>query len=200
MKVPVISLVSLSLLVASGHAQQKREIIPAEAKTESYVNEAKLPEGWPVPGPYNEVTKKEYPVYRVAVTENGGRTRAFWTLFSHIQSKSISMTAPVEMTMEEKEGAMKMTAMGFLYQSTSVGALGADGEKVEVTDVPALTALSYAWQGENSKKAVAEARVALDAELARQKLEAEGYRILGYNGPNVPKTKRTHELQAILKE
>lgn len=198
MKTSLISLVSLGLLVATGCAEQKPSGEPAKVQT--YVNEASLPKGWPMPGPYNEVTKKEYPVYRVAVTEAGGQTRSFWTLFQHIQKNDIPMTAPVEMKMGEKDGDMEMTSMGFLYQDTSVGQLGADGEKVEVTDVPAMTVLSYAWMGPENSEAVAVAKEALTKALAEQKLTAEGFRLLGYNGPSVPKAKRTYELQAIFKK
>ena len=164
------------------------------------MDEAELPKGWPAPGPYDEVTKKEYPVYRAAFTENGGQTRSFWTLFQHIKSKDIPMTAPVEMKMGEKDGEMEMTSMGFLYQDISVGEEGADGEKVEVTDVPAMTVLSYAWMGPNNNKAVEKARAALNTKVAEMEVEVEGYRLLGYNGPGTPKSKRTHELQAILKK
>ncbi|MGJ8724754.1 MAG: heme-binding protein [Roseibacillus sp.] len=198
MKTPLISLVSLGLLVASGCAEQKA--VDPQAKEVSYVDEAQLPKGWPAPGPYGEVAQKEYPVYRVAFTESGGRTRSFWTLFQHIQSKDIPMTAPVEMKMGEKDGEMEMTSMGFLYQDTTVGEVGADGERVEVTDVPAMTVLSYAWMGPNNDEAVEKARLALDSKAAEQELKVESYRLLGYNGPSVPKAKRTHELQAILKK
>ena len=197
MKAPLISLVSLSLLAASGYAEQKGVATPVQKA--NYVNEAQLPKDWPMPGPYGEVVKKEYPVYRAAFTESGGLTRSFWTLFQHIQSKEIPMTAPVEMKMAEKDGKMEMTSMGFLYQDTSVGEVGVDGEKVEVTDVPAMTVLSYTWMGPNNDKAVKKARAALDTEVAEKKLTVKSYRLLGYNGPSVAKAKRTHELQAILK-
>ncbi|WP_411847594.1 heme-binding protein [Roseibacillus persicicus] len=198
MKSPLISLVSLGLLVATGCAEQKPAPAPAEAA--AYVDEASLPKGWPVPGPYNEVTKKEYPAYRAAFTAGGGQTRSFWTLFMHIKKQDIPMTAPVEMKMEEENGELEMTTMGFLYQDTTVGEVGADGEKVEVTDVPAMTVYSYAWMGPNNSENVAVAKEALTQELAAQKVTAEGFRLLGYNGPSVPKAKRTHELQAILKK
>ena len=198
MKTPLISILSLGLLTAASCAEQKTVDKPVEKA--SYVDEAKLPKGWPKPGPYGEVTQKEYPVYRAAFTESGGRTRSFWTLFQHIQSKDIPMTAPVEMKMGEKDGEMEMTSMGFLYQDTSVGEAGADGEKVAVTDVPAMTVLSYAWMGPNNNKSVEKARAALDGKVAELEVQVEGYRLLGYNGPSVPKAKRTHELQVILKK
>ena len=67
----------------------------------SYQSEAPLPEGWPAPGPYDQVSEKTYPKYRAAVT-TGGSGMSFWTLFSHIKKKEIPMTAPVEMKMEDK--------------------------------------------------------------------------------------------------
>ncbi|GHC62660.1 heme-binding protein [Roseibacillus persicicus] len=118
----------------------------------------------------------------------------------HIKKQDIPMTAPVEMKMEEEDGELEMATMGFLYQDTTVGEVGADGEKVEVTDVPAMTVYSYAWMGPNNSENVAVAKEALTQELAAQKVTAEGFRLLGYNGPSVPKAKRTHELQAILKK
>lgn len=82
-------------------------------------------------------------------------------------------------------------------QSPEVGKAGADGDKVEVRDIPAQEALSYAWLG--SRDAVSKAREMIDAELEKRKLKASGYRLLGYNSPFVARSKQTHELQAILK-
>ena len=110
------------------------------------------------------------------------------------------MTSPVEMTMKDESGSgMKMEQMGFLYQSPAVGKTGADGETVNVRDVPALSVLSYTWQGPRGDAEVAKARAAIDAALAEKKLKASGYRLFGYNSPSVPRNKQTFELQAILK-
>ena len=38
----------------------------------------------------------------------------------------------------------------------------------------------------------------LEAELAKQGLKAKSWRLLGYNSPFVPRSKQTHELQALL--
>lgn len=164
-----------------------------------YVDEAPLPEGWPMPGPYGEVAEKKYPVYRAAFTGGNGGNGSFWTLFRHIKKNDIPMTAPVEMPMEDRKGRLDEAGMGFLYQNPSVEPEQRDAEKVEIRDVPAAKALSYAWQGSDSKANVAEAREQLEAELAKQGIEGATFRLLGYNGPGTPRDKRTWELQALLK-
>jgi hypothetical protein len=126
---------------------------------------------------------------------NGG----FWTLFKHIERKGIPMTAPVEMKLDPASAdASRMEQMGFLYQSPDVGKPGPDGPAVEVRDLPATEALSYAWLGGRDKAAVRRAREAIDAELARLGLKAKSYRLLGYNSPFVPRARQTQELQALL--
>ena len=138
------------------------------------------------------------PAYRAAFTHNKWQSFGFWTLFGHIQKHHIPMTAPVEMTMEKSGDQLEMTTMAFLYRNDKVGAVGADGRKVEVRDVPAAKVLSYTWQGEQSQANVAKAKTAIEAELAERKLGARPYRLLGYNGPGTPRDKRTWELQAVL--
>ncbi|MEM1085488.1 MAG: heme-binding protein [Verrucomicrobiota bacterium] len=164
-----------------------------------YVDEAPLPEQWPTPGPYDKVTKKTYPAYRAAFTNGKGETSSFWRLFTHIKKNDIPMTAPVEMAMSEDDGKLRQEGMAFLYQNGKVGTKGPDGAKVEVRDVPSSTALSYAWQGDDSKENVSKARTALEETIEEQELEATGFRLLGYNGPGTPRSKRTWELQALLK-
>lgn len=164
----------------------------------SYVSEAPLPKGWPEPGPFNEVRKKNYPAYRAAFTNGKGENSAFWTLFAHIKRNEIPMTAPVEMELSEEDQALRQHSMAFLYQDGTVGRPGKDGAKVEVRDVPAATVLSYAWQGPDSKANLTAARTALEEELQKRELEESGFRLLGYNGPGTPRNKRTWELQALL--
>ena len=164
-----------------------------------YVNEAPLPENWPAPGPYNEVAEKAYPSYRAAFTNGKGERGAFWTLFMHIKKNQIPMTAPVEMAMADDEGKLERKGMAFLYQNGKVGTAGSAGAKVEVRDVPGAKALSYAWQGPDSKQNVALAREALEAVIETRGLETQGFRMLGYNGPGTPRDKKTWELQALLK-
>lgn len=169
-----------------------------QAATPAYVDEAPLPADWPKPGPYNEVSEKTYPAYRAAFATGGGETRAFWTLFSHIKKNDIPMTAPVEMPMKNDDGEMNQAGMAFLYQNVEVGKEGMDGKKVEVRDVPSAKALSYAWQGSDSKSNIAEARTKLKAELEKRGIEAKSFRLLGYNGPGTPRSKKTWELQALV--
>lgn len=165
-----------------------------------YVSESALPKGWPAPGPFNQATRKEYPAYRAAFTASSSPNGGFWTLFKHIKRSGIPMTSPVEMTMKDESGSgMKMERMGFLYQSPEVGKTGADGESVDVRDVPALTVLSYTWQGPRGDAEVAKARAEIAAVLAEKNLTAASYRLFGYNSPSVPRKKQTYELQAVLK-
>lgn len=173
--------------IAHGHGEKEHR----------YVSESPLPEGWPEPGPYDQVTLKKYPAYRAAFTTDDRPNGGFMTLFRHIKRHDIPMTAPVEMKLDaEQKESPAMDQMAFLYQNQSVGKTGPDGAEVEVRDVPAAEALSYAWQG--SRAQVARAREALDAELAKSGRKAKGYRLLGYNSPFVPRARQTHELQAVL--
>ncbi len=165
-----------------------------------YVDEAPLPKGWPTPGPYDAVVEKKLPAYRAAFTTRAGQNGAFWTLFRHIQRHNIPMTAPVEMAMEPADDLLRQASMAFLYQDTDVGTTGPDGETVEVRDVPAAQALTYAWQGPDNRENLRNAKEALDAELQRRGIKAGGFRLLGYNGPSTPRAKKTWELQALLPE
>lgn len=164
-----------------------------------YKEESPLPAGWPAPGPFDKVVRKKYPAYRAAFTTESSPNGGFRRLFKHIKRENIPMTAPVEMKLDaaRKETA-DMEEMAFLYQSQEVGKTGAGGDLVEVRDIPAQEALSYAWQGARNAEATARARKAIDGELARLGLKAAGYRLLGYNSPFVPRARQTHELQAVL--
>jgi hypothetical protein len=166
----------------------------------AYVSEAPLPEGWPQPGPYDQVSAKSYPAYRAAFTNNKWQNLGFWTLFGHIKRNNIPMTSPVEITMDKEGEEMAMSSMAFLYRNDKVGAVGADGKKVEVRDVPAAKVLSYTWQGDDTKANVAKAKTAIKAALTERKLSSKQFRLLGYNGPATPRDKATWELQAVLDE
>ena len=198
----IVSCLLVSLLPAMGEPASKSDgkKSPVPAAAPKYQGESPLPKGWPEPGPFDQVVRKKYPAYRAAFTKEGSPNGGFMKLFRHIQRNDIPMTAPVEMKLDAAETkGMKMEQMGFLYQSPEVGKTGADGAEVEVRDIPAKDALSYAWQGVRNDATTAKARAAVDAELAKQNLSASGYRLLGYNSPFIPRSKQTHELQALIK-
>jgi hypothetical protein len=167
-------------------------------KVAAYREESPLPQGWPRPGPYNQVVRKSYPAYRAAFTVDRQPNGGFWTLFRHIQRQGIPMTAPVEMELDGGAPSMPMERMAFLYQSPATGSLGKDGERVEVRDVAAAEALSFAWLGGRDPASLQRAREAIDTEVKRTGAMVRTYRLLGYNSPFVPRAQQTHELQAVL--
>ena len=184
----------LPLLLLSALGCAETPVNPAPA----YISEAPLPEGWPQPGPYDKVVEKLYPGYRAAFSGGSGSTIPFFTLFAHIKRNNIPMTAPVELSMSQKDGELEQSSMAFLYQNEKVGKPGADGTRVEVRDVPGFKALVYTWQGADSKESLAKAKAALDAELLKTQRTAKAFKKLGYNGPDTPPAKRTWELQATI--
>ena len=70
------------------------------------ISEAKLPEGFPGPGPVGEVITKTYPAHRLARVRSGdrGNDGSFMKLFRHIERNEIAMTAPGEMEMAAADG------------------------------------------------------------------------------------------------
>ncbi|MBC8128660.1 MAG: heme-binding protein [Gloeobacteraceae cyanobacterium ES-bin-144] len=195
-----VSCLLATLLTTKAESKFGMKKSPAPPAVPEYKEESPLPKGWPAPGPFYQVVEKNYPAYRAAFAQKDNPNGSFWKLFKHIERNQIPMSAPVEMKLDSSDASgMKMEQMSFIYQSTEVGKTGADGDQVEVRDVPACKVLSYAWQGPRNKESTARAREAIDEQLAKQNLKATGYRLLGYNSPFVPASKQTHELQALLK-
>ncbi len=195
-RVPALLALALSASQCASGEKGEKSIVHENG----YIQESPHPDGFPQPGPFNQIVRKSYPAYRAAVTKSERPNSGFWTLFRHIKRQEIAMTSPVEMKMaEDDQGSLEMEEMSFLYRHTEQGSTGKDGEQVEVLDLPAIKVLSYAWQGPRSDKMINHAKALLLAEAQKEQLQSKGFRLLGYNSPFVPDEKKTHELQMVLK-
>jgi hypothetical protein len=134
---------------------------------------------------------------------SSGEVSAFWTLFNHIESNTIKMTAPVEMSYEQNASNEPYeTNMAFLYAHTDVGQTGSAGS-VTIADVPPMTFVSIGVHGETTSEAVAAAAALLKGWLAdhADRYQASGaLRVLGYNSPMIPRNKRYFEVQIPVRE
>jgi hypothetical protein len=164
--------------------------------------EAPVPAGFPAPTPVGVVEIKKLPVYRMAKVNNGGAGgNNFFTLFNHIKKNNIEMTAPVEMTMTEKNGKYTESSMAFLYQETSLGKVGPQGN-VAVLDTTECTVVSVGMRGSPGSENIESARRWL---LEKIKNSPEAYeiagelKVMGYNSPFMPEKLRYYEVQLPLK-
>ncbi len=164
--------------------------------------EAPVPAGFPAPTPVGVVEIKKLPVYRMAKVANSGLGgNNFFTLFNHIKKNNIEMTAPVEMTMTEKNGKYTESSMAFLYQETSLGKVGPQGN-VAVLDTTECTVVSVGMRGSPSSENIESARRWL---LEKIKNSPEAYeiagelKVMGYNSPFMPEKLRYYEVQLPLK-
>jgi hypothetical protein len=168
------------------------------------VMEAPLPDGFPPPTPLGQIEIKKYPVYRLARTNMNGRSdegRAFFTLFEHISTNNIAMTAPVELTFSSGRSSRPgEQAMAFLYKDLQIGRTGKKGD-VTVEDVPERMVVSLGVRGQWNADRVAEAEKSLQDWLrARGEYEAVGpLRVMGYNSPMIPEARRFAEVQLPVK-
>ena len=164
--------------------------------------EAPVPAGFPAPSPVGVVEIKKLPVYRMAKVANSGLGgNNFFTLFNHIKKNKIEMTAPVEMTMAEKNGKYTESSMAFLYQETTLGKVGPQGN-VAVLDTTECTVVSVGMRGSPSSENIESARRWL---LEKIKNAPEAYeiagelKVMGYNSPFMPEKLRYYEVQLPLK-
>ena len=177
-----------------------------------WIREARLPEGFPPPGPVDTAVIKEYPSYRMAKFaaregQPAHQDKMFWPLFNHIKRNDIAMTAPVEIgypaaltTRPEAADRAEPVSMAFLYRQPTQGEIGADqaDPRVVVEDAPAMTVLSVGMRGDYTKSRLAKALGHLDKWMAENpgRVEVVGEpRYLGYNSPMVPSFLRYGEVQ-----
>jgi hypothetical protein len=168
------------------------------------ISEAKLPEGFPGPGPVGEVITKTYPAHRLARVRSGdrGNDGSFMKLFRHIERNEIAMTAPVEMEMAVGDGGATMpksTSMAFLYGSADTGTPGPDptDPNVVVEDIPEITVVSLGVRGSYREERFAEFTGKLEAWLAEHPewVVSGPPRTLAYNSPFVPGVLKYAEVQ-----
>jgi len=166
------------------------------------VSEAKLPDGFPPPGPVGEVIVKTYPAHRLAKTraEAGADDKMFMKLFGHIKRNDIAMTAPVTMDWAGDPAERKgPDTMAFLYAKPDLGRPGPDpaDASVVVEDVPEVTVASIGVRGAYGKKTFKAGHEPLEAWLqAHPEWTVAGPpRMLAYNSPFVPWFAKYAEVQ-----
>lgn len=171
--------------------------------------EAPVPPGWPAFTPVGEIEVKTYPGYRAAFTTKKPaffrQNRNFWTLFQHISSRDIPMTAPVEMPMQVTEdGKLVETAMAFLYPDQQTGKTGeTDDGAVEVIDVEPVTVVNLGVSGKTtaSRMNAGHARLKAWLEANADRWEQAGPpRVMGWNSPSVPDGRSYMEVQIPIRE
>ena len=190
-------------LVASSRGDEEQPARPW------LVPEANLPEGFPPPGPVDEIVVKTYPAHRLArVRAEGGGNGMFMKLFRHIERNDITMTAPVEMSWQGERPEMEHPpaavgrepeAMAFLYGKPTIGAAGVDPKdpQVVVEDVPEVKVVSIGLRGGYDKATFDRGAKRLAAWLAEHPKwqAAGGLRSLAYNSPFVPNIAKYSETQ-----
>lgn len=163
------------------------------------VKEADLPKGFQEFAALDELELRDYPAYRMvrAPMKGAGSMGSFWMLFNHIKKNEIAMTAPVQVDYDESSDQPREQSMAFLYGDPAMGSAGADG-KVEVVDVPKMTALSVGARGYERKDRVADMHERLLHWLSQHadQYEAAGsMRLMNYNSPSVRDERRYFEVQ-----
>ncbi|MEN9672932.1 MAG: hypothetical protein RL553_1197 [Planctomycetota bacterium] len=164
--------------------------------------EAPVPAGFPAPSPVGVAEIKKLPVYRMAKVANSGLGgNNFFTLFNHIKKNKIEMTAPVEMTMAEKNGKYTESSMAFLYQETTLGKVGPQGN-IAVLDTKECMVASIGMRGSPNSENIESAKRWLIEKIknAPEAYEIAGeLKVMGYNSPFMPEKLRYYEVQLPLK-
>ena len=158
--------------------------------------ESDVPKGFPEPCALGEIQLKHYPSYRLA-RASSKKDNAFFTLFNHIKSNNIEMTAPVEMRYDESNQKYQQIDMAFLYGAPDWGKLGDAGKGVIVEDIPAMSTVAIGLTGDFDPNASAYIET-LESWLAQNASDYERdgkVRVLGYNSPFVWKSQRFFEIE-----
>lgn len=158
--------------------------------------ESDLPKGFPEPSALGEIQLKQYPSYRLARAPSK-KDNAFFTLFNHIKSNKIEMTAPVEMRYDESDQKYRQIDMAFLYGAPDWGKLGDAGKGVVVEDIPAMSSVAIGLTGDFDPNAPTYIE-ALESWLAQNASDYERdgkVRVMGYNSPFVWKSQRFFEIE-----
>lgn len=158
--------------------------------------ESDLPKGFPEPSALGEIQLKHYPSYRLARAPSK-KDNAFFTLFNHIKSNKIEMTAPVEMRYDESDQKYQLIDMAFLYGAPDWGNLGDAGQGVIVEDIPAMSTVAIGLTGDFDPNTSTYIE-ALESWLAQNApdYERDGkIRVMGYNSPFVWKSQRFFEIE-----
>lgn len=159
------------------------------------IKEAELPEGFPGYTPVGTIEVKQYPAMRKVEADGSNR---FWSLFRHIKSNNVAMTAPVEMRMgDAKAPTGREESMAFFYERADQGSPGPAGG-VAVVDDEALTVVSIGCRGRRTTDSVEKARRQLLEwiEARSDQYEIAGpLRVMGYNSPFVPTNRQFYEVQ-----
>ncbi len=158
--------------------------------------ESDLPKGFPEPCALGEIQLKHYPSYRLARAPSQ-KDNAFFTLFNHIKSNKIEMTAPVEMRYDEAGHKYQQIDMAFLYGAQDWGKLGDAGRGVIVEDIPAMFTVAIGLTGDFDPNAFTYIE-SLESWLAQNDSDYERdgkVRVMGYNSPFVWKSQRFFEIE-----
>jgi hypothetical protein len=168
-------------------------------KSGNLATESPLPVGYNAPTPQGAIEIKTYPTVRRAELDSSklllkgvfGTSRGFWTLFNHIKSRNIAMTAPVEFNFRNEDASRSFLGeftvdwtMSFLYRKPELGATGTDGSVV-VVDKPEISVISVGLEGTFSYTLLNEGVDILRGALDSQKtwVAAGEPRFFAYNSP-----------------
>ncbi len=163
--------------------------------------EAPVPSGFPEPTPLGVVEFKKLPIYRMAKVSSSTSNTSFFTLFNHIKKNDIAMTAPVEMTMVEKNGKYAESSMAFLYKETSLGKTGTQ-DSIQVLDTSESLVVCVGMQGSPNSKAIETATKWLNEKLKSKPGEYEivgELKVMGYNSPFMPDKLKYYEVMLPIK-